>query len=168
MNKKEQKKYYTLDAAQANATLQNVFAACDAKPNTVPFDKILLRSKANVRSFTIGKIVTLLFLILLFCFPLLLPKPSTKIVTMDSSAQTIYVEDHFIQENQFFLFLMGDNIDYPNCHAIKLDGSILSPSTFDKNSNYIAFPYEGDELNILIYTEDGQSLHLVLTPKLKR
>ena len=36
-----------MDIKQAGETLQNIFAACEQEPNKVPFDKIVLRQKAN-------------------------------------------------------------------------------------------------------------------------
>lgn len=46
----------------ANAALQNIFAACDQKPNTMPFDTILLRQQANTRSYAIAKHIAELFI----------------------------------------------------------------------------------------------------------
>ena len=43
-------KRYQMDIKTADQMLQNVFAACDTTPNKVPFDKIVLRNKTNVRS----------------------------------------------------------------------------------------------------------------------
>ena len=41
------KKTYQMDIKSADTTLQNIFAACNETPNTVPFDKLLLRQKAH-------------------------------------------------------------------------------------------------------------------------
>ena len=43
------KKNYEMNIDTANAILQNVFAAEAKAPNTIPFDKLVLREKANTR-----------------------------------------------------------------------------------------------------------------------
>ena len=41
------RKRHQMDLKQADATLQNVFKACDIPPNTVAFDRLALRRKLN-------------------------------------------------------------------------------------------------------------------------
>ena len=55
---------YEMNKETANAALQNVFAACDKAPNTIPFDKLLLREKLNTHIY--DRLVVLVLLLLLF------------------------------------------------------------------------------------------------------
>ena len=43
------KKTYQMNIDKANDTLQNVFAACNKAPNTIPFDKLVLQQAAHTR-----------------------------------------------------------------------------------------------------------------------
>ena len=63
---------YEMNVDTANAILQNVFAAEDKTPNTLSFDKIVLRQKANTRFYDKILRVLLLVLTLSFLSPLVL------------------------------------------------------------------------------------------------
>ena len=55
----EKKNKYEMNIDTANEILQNVFAAESKTPNTVPFDKLVLRQKANTRFY--NRILVILF-----------------------------------------------------------------------------------------------------------
>lgn len=60
------KNKYEMNMDTANTILQNVFASESKIPNTVPFDKLVLRQKANTRFY--DRILIILFLVLLLTF----------------------------------------------------------------------------------------------------
>ena len=79
-----------MDIKQAGETLQNIFAACEQEPNKVPFDKIVLRQKANTKMFTIGKYISILFIIFLFIAPFLFPHSEATITAQKTSKSKIH------------------------------------------------------------------------------
>ena len=63
---------YEMDIKLANETLQNIFAACDRAPNTIPFDKLVLRQKTNTRLYNILLIITAILFLLTLLFPFMI------------------------------------------------------------------------------------------------
>lgn len=163
MNCKEQNKY-TMDLKQADQTLQNIFAACEQKPNTIPFDKIVLRQRAKTRSFTLGKYLCLLFIVLLFIVPFVFPHSHAKISSTQNYSSNLEVESHYVSGSQFTLFLSGEDIDYADSYASAADGTIYLPVGSDATEHKIVFPYVGKEVNIYIYDSKGNYIQLLLTP----
>ncbi len=69
------KKTYQMDMDTANTALQNIFAACEKTPNTIPFDKLVLRQSAYTKPFdnlliilTIALTLTILAPLPFLCF----------------------------------------------------------------------------------------------------
>ena len=75
-------KIYKMDPGQANSALQNIFAACDQTPNTIPFDKLLLRQKLNTRKYDILLCVIALALFFTFLSPLVIVPLSQSVEQM--------------------------------------------------------------------------------------
>ncbi len=61
---------YEIDMIQANNTLQNVFAACNQAPNTIPFDKLVLRNQLDTKIYNRLLIITSIALLFTFLSPL--------------------------------------------------------------------------------------------------
>ena len=167
---KKKNNTYSIDITKANETLQNVFAVCDHIPNTIPFDKLVLRQKAKTRCFTIGKYISGLFIVLLFLVPFVFPhSPITLTKNSNSTGTDVSITNHYISEGKFVLTLSGDDIDYSRCYASSLnsDGTYEDYPIIscDPDEHTIVFTYPKKTLNIYIYTEDGECLQLLLTPK---
>jgi hypothetical protein len=62
---------YTLDVAAAGATLQNVFETCNQAPNTIPFDKLVLKQDADTGKYDIWLVFTFIIFILTAIIPVL-------------------------------------------------------------------------------------------------
>jgi hypothetical protein len=65
------RKKYTIDTALADATLQNIFEECHRTPNTIPFDKLLLRQKAATKKYNILLAWTAVILALTAVLPII-------------------------------------------------------------------------------------------------
>lgn len=57
--------------ALADETLQNVFEACSRTPNTVPFDKLVLKQKAATKKYNILLLWTSVILALTAVLPVI-------------------------------------------------------------------------------------------------
>lgn len=159
------KKNYEIDVQTADQMLQNVFAACDREPNSTPFDKIVLRSKQDFRSDNSFIIATLLFLLLTFIAPLFFP-PSRIFLSVDSAyGRPLTIEEHSLSNDTFTISLKGASIDLANTYMEGESGTVLYPMSYDRESNTIVFPYEGEEYNIYIFDTYGKCLHLLLAPR---
>ena len=160
---RKKKNTFEMNINSANAALQNIFAACDQKPNTMPFDTILLRQQANTRSYAIAKHIAELFILLLFGLPLLFPHSKAKIFTQSTHTK-LTLESHYISGEQFTLDIAGGDIDYRQCYAVSADGTRYEPIFQGSSNDSIVFPYAGKEINIYIYDTSGNCLQLILTP----
>lgn len=63
------RKKYTLDVAVAGATLQNVFETCNQAPNTIPFDKLVLKQEADTDKYDKWLVLTFIIFILTAILP---------------------------------------------------------------------------------------------------
>ena len=95
----------------ANAALQNVFAACDKAPNTIPFDKLLLREKLNTHIY--DRLVVLVLLLLLFTFlsPLAIV-PVSESLERVFAPEKVQMTDNYVEDGFLYIQLKGDNILY--------------------------------------------------------
>ena len=64
------KKTYQMNLSDADATLQNVFAACNQAPNTIPIDRLLIRQASKTKTFDITLKITCWLLVLTLLSPL--------------------------------------------------------------------------------------------------
>src|SRR5574344_1679023 len=108
------KKKYVMDIKTADKTLQNVFAACNKEPNSIPFDKLLLRQKLNTKGYTCRMWISFAILLLTFLAPLAFKPSSFKLASSASSDRNIQIVESHTEDNgqEFVLTLMGDDIDY--------------------------------------------------------
>ena len=158
-------KIYKMDPGQANSALQNIFAACDQTPNTIPFDKLLLRQKLNTRKYDILLCVIALALFFTFLSPLVIVPLSQSVEQMTAPEPVTLLKD-YCKDDILYLELSGDGILYEEAYLNTPDGQRLYPLSFDRKTKTIAFPFlSGEECNIYIPLENGQFLHLLLSPE---
>jgi len=159
------KKTYEIDVQTADKMLQNVFAACNAEPNRIPFDKIVLRSRQDFRSDNSFIIATILLILLTFIAPLFFP-PSKIFLSVDSSnGRPLVIEEHSLTEDTFNITLKGAPIDLENTYMVGESGKELYPLSYDRETNSLVFPFENEEYNIYITDSYGKTLHLLLSPR---
>jgi hypothetical protein len=159
----KKKKVYTMDLESANDTLQNVFAAVDQEPNIVPFDKIVLRQKANTFSTTLCKYATLIMILLLLIIPFFTLQSNAS-VHSDVGESNINIVDHYIGENTIHLTLDSNNYYYPSCYSIDAEGHRHLPIVNSEDPCHLIFQYTGVELNIYIADIHGEYYQLIVTP----
>lgn len=158
------KNQYQMDIGTANAALQNIFAACDKAPNTIPFDKIVLRQKANTKSIHILLVITAVLFIFTFVSPLVIPPLTASIETLVVGEPAVLVKD-YLQDNILYLEFSGDHILFEQAYAETPDGTIIKVLSCDKEKKLICFPYDtATELNIYIPVRYADTLHFLLTP----
>jgi len=158
------KNKYSMDMEIANQTLQNVFAACDAPPNTVPFDKLVLRQRAHTRILCYAKWVCFLCLILILIEPLAFQGFPSRLHTTEK-INHIRIEKHYIQDHKFHIYLEGTDLNLAGSYITSTDGTVYPPDCFDNATGEIVFPYPGGEINIFISQGKDEYLQIVLTPK---
>ncbi len=159
------KKIYQMDMEQANAMLQNIFAACDQTPNTIPFDKLVLRRKLNTAKYTRWIVITAVSLLLTFFSPLAIVPASEKLDQLFTPEPVELVSD-YCENNILYLELSHGNILYQEAYIETLDGKKEYCISFDKESCTIAFPYITEsECNIYIPVKNNAPLHLLFTPQ---
>lgn len=165
MLNRKKKKIYHMNMDQANQTLQNVFAACEKAPNTVPFDKLLLRQKLNTRIYNVLIILTLFFLLVTFLSPLAVA-PVNASFNRNRDFSKITVESDYVADNILYLSLTGEDILLDQAFQITMEGIRELPLSYDEKCSTICFPYHLDqEVNIFIPSANGQPLHLLITPQ---
>lgn len=157
-------KKYQLNSKQANDTLQNIFVACDRTPNTTSFDKILLRQKANTRTYDILLFVTMLLFIITFFLPLVLT-PSDYLLRSDSASEQIVLVSDTLHDNVLSLTLSGDGILFDEAYQETDTGIREQALSYDQETGTICFAYHHTETNIYIPSEKAPTLHLLLSPK---
>ncbi len=153
-----------MDIKTANETLQKVFAACDTPPNTIPFDKIVLRQKARTHIFFIGKWICFVCIILTLLAPLVfLNSPSSYSHTVGSGQ--LKIEEHSIKNNKIYLNLSGQDFDLRYSYAIAKDGSIYLPDTYSNETGELVFPYPEKPLQIFVSWNKEEFLQIIITPQ---
>ncbi|MBP5384285.1 MAG: hypothetical protein J6Y57_04860 [Lachnospiraceae bacterium] len=157
---------YTMDMATANNILQNVFIAGEQKPNTIPFDKIVLRSKAKTTLVTACMWIGIVMLLLTLLSPLAFTSQEFRI-TQDEADESVQIVSHQLYTSEFVMMIEGNKLDYRNVYAAKSDGSIIYPSRirFVNDNTEITIPYDGAELNIYIPDTDGNVIQAILSER---
>lgn len=158
-------KKYQMDMDAANAALQNILAACDKAPNTIPFDKLVLRQKANTKVYNTLLIITAIILLITFLSPLTIVPIATYTEKLLAPEPATLVND-YVQDNILYLEFSGDNILYEDCYMETSAGEQFSPSSYDSGQGLICFPFDSSqEVNIYIPVKDNATLHFLLTPE---
>lgn len=161
-------KKYQMDMNTANVALQNILAACDKAPNTIPFDKLILRQEANTRPYNRMILITSVILLLTFLSPLTVVPIATRLDLIFAPEPVRLVND-YLEEQILYLQFTGDDICFANAYIEYSDGRQISPSLIDTEQQLIGFLYDGtQEINIYIPLEDGTNVHYLLTPQLNQ
>lgn len=158
-------KKYSMNYDEAQDTLQSIFDACDVSHNTVPFDKIMLKSRIEVRPISHVKHIAILFLILVIISPLTFKKNKDFTVLNNGFRQPLIVSDHQLFDYSFSMTVKGSGIIYSEIKAIKDNGAIIFPESIDEETGVIVFPYDGDALSICVPNIDGYKLRAVLSER---
>lgn len=158
------KKIYSMDLQQADSTLQNVFAACDRKPNIVSFDKLRLRQQLNTRIYDRILLFIGVLLLLTFLSPFAV-SPMTEFLAGGSTEPASLVSDS-MAENVLTLTLSGKGILFDQAYQELPDGFVEAPLSYDKKAKTISFSYHAEAtVNIYIPVRDQSTLHLVVSPE---
>ena len=156
------KKKYQLDIKSADRTLQSVFAACNVTPNTVPFDKLLLRQQVRLRPYNIRLAATFLLLLVTLCTPL----PFHYFYHESGKIHDITLEQHYVDGDILYIKVepCHGSIDRNNSYLITASGERVDVLSYDSENHIIAFPYLSEECNIYIPGENNSTRHLLYTP----
>ncbi len=156
------RKQYQLDIQSADQTLQSVFAACNVAPNTVPFDKLLLREQARLRPYNIRLTITFILLLLTISTPLLFHY----FYSQSGEIHVITLDQHYVEDNTLYIKVepCHGSIDRNNSYLITASGERIDVLSYDKENHILAFPYLTEECNIYIPGENNSTLHLLYTP----
>lgn len=149
------KKSYQLDTAAANSALQNILSSCGQAPNTIPFDKLVLRRKANTAFYNRMLIATATVLLLTFLCPLVIVPASSLFVVEPASLVEDYVKDELL-----YLELSGDHILYAEAYMETDSGAVFQPVFVEKRRSTIAFDFPTENAKIYIPVKDADPLIL--------
>ncbi|MCR5268470.1 MAG: hypothetical protein K6E16_08135 [Lachnospiraceae bacterium] len=157
---------YTMDMTTANNILQNVFIAGEQAPNTTPFDKIVLRSKAQTTMVTACMWIGIVMLLLTLLSPLAFSSRDFK-VEQPRSTRSLQIVSHKLYTSEFVMLIEGDKLDYRNIYALKNDGEVVFPSKiqFVNGDTEVTIPYDGEQLNLYIPDLDGNILQAILSER---
>ena len=158
------KKTYQMDIKSADTTLQNIFAACNETPNTVPFDKLLLRQKAHTRNYDIllAIIALIIFITLLAPLPFLAFRETV-------NYSPVILEEHYVSNDRLHLVLDTGNheIKYEEAYLVSATGTVYEIVSYDDRAHSLCFPYVPYECNIYIPYGNDLQLHLLISPTIK-
>ena len=156
------RKQYQLDIQSADRTLQSVFAACNVEPNTVPFDKLILREKARLTPYNTRLAATLVILLITLATPILF----FHFYNEGGKVHVITLDQHYVDNNILYIKVepCHGSIDRNNSYLITASGEKITALSYDKENHILAFPYLSEECNIYIPGENNSTLHLLYTP----
>lgn len=157
------KKIYQMDMKQANEALQNIFAACNQAPNTIPFDKLILRKQLNTKRYTRLIVITVLTLVLTFVSPYAIV-PLCQMLSPEEPSKTVTLLEDYREGDILYLTFSQGNVLYGEAYLETAEGEIIPALSYDAKTNTIAFPYIADEeCNIYIPVKDSLPLHFLLS-----
>lgn len=158
-------KKYEIDMNAANSTLQNVFAACEKTPNTVPFDKLTLREKLNTSSFDRMICITIVIIFLTLLLPVIIVPACTKLDQFNKPQKVELIND-YVEDGYLYIQIKGDHIQFQNAYMETLDGTVYEVISYERKTGILCFPYiEDTESNIYIPVRDAAPFHLLLSPQ---
>ena len=156
-------KKYSMKKSAADATLQNVFAACNEQPSTKSFDILILRSLAQTTLVSTLKWIATGFLFLVLVAPIALMDSDFTVNSRGVIRDKVIIEEHRLYEHTFILRIHGDEINYDNIYAIDTDGRICFPSAINRENGLIEFPYNNKGMTINIPCYNGQVVTATLS-----
>ncbi|MDD2972239.1 MAG: hypothetical protein PHE02_08950 [Lachnospiraceae bacterium] len=159
------KKKYIMDMETANQTLQNVFASCETPPNTIPFDKLVLRRQAHTKTLQCMTLFSFLSLLFVLLLPLAFCNFAPQFEIRSEVNSDIQVIDGYIKGERFYLCVTGSDLDLGDSYIAFLDGSQSLSVYYDNTTGEIVFPYPGGEVTIFVSNGDGDYLKMILTPE---
>lgn len=141
------KKTYQMNLSDADATLQNVFAACNQAPNTIPIDRLLIRQASKTKTFDITLKITCWLLVL----TLLSPLPFLFFIQQTANLPII-LKESYITDNKLYLVLDSNNhiIKFEEAYLVSPGGSIYEIVSFDKETLTLCFPHIAPDCCIYI------------------
>jgi hypothetical protein len=159
---KKKKGYnYELDAVNANAVLQNVFAASHQQPNTIPFDKLVLRQPVDEHKFTRSIRLAAALLIITLIMPMaVIP------LTRAMAPKAIVLVSDEVQGDILRLGFDGDGLEYHNAYIYTAANGVEYAVAYNPDTKTIDFPYHsGETMNIYIRSTEGNLIHFLLIPE---
>lgn len=151
---------YQMDDKKADELLQNVFRTAGQTPNTVPFDKLLLRQKAKIGNLTAARNIAIMLLVLVFVSPLFF-RPAVK----DVHGPEIVADS--LKEDVLSITLtdQGTGVYFDGIYAKDDSGKIIKPSSCNEDRSVITFAHPEKSLNIYIPDNAGNITHALFTEK---
>ncbi|MBR6309111.1 MAG: hypothetical protein IKR39_10950 [Lachnospiraceae bacterium] len=162
------KKTYSIDINTAGKMLENVFAKAETSPNTVPFDKIVLRSKQNLFTDNLFIVLSSLIFVVTLLMPLFFPHSKMMVSVDAASSRPLTVKEHHMTESTFSITFDGLPVDVVNSYMVDDDDETVSIVEYDSATNTVVFPYDKKEYNIYVYDTNGKCIHLLLSPRKRR
>lgn len=157
---------YQMNPTQADAALQNIFAACEQSPNTVSLGTLALRQKANTRIYDRLLLLTAILLLMTFLSPLIVsPAASLFCGNNTTTASKVTLVADTLNDGVLCLTLSGDGILYEEAYQETADGIVEAPLSYDESAGTVSFTYYATDTNIYIPIENAPVFHLLLSPR---
>jgi len=151
-----------LNQDKANEILNNVFDSCNIPPSSKSFEEIMAENYRKRIPLAVYKFIATLFMFAAVLVPFLFkPDPNFRLTAYDKN---VVVTSHNLYDSCFIMTLTG-SADYDNIYAKKNNGAIIFPEKADESAGLVIFPYDGDDLNIYIHTNNGGCIQAVLAEK---
>lgn len=155
---------YQMNMDVANTALQNILNTCNQSPNTIPFDKLILRQKLNTRIYDRILLIISILLFLTFASPLIVVPVSTLAENI-FVAKPVEILGNYVEDDTIYFELTGDNILYHDAYMITESGEQYSALSYDQKEQIICFPYfTNQEINFFIPVKNDTTIHLLLSP----
>ena len=143
--------------------LKNVLEASNVETPNINFDLLLLKGLAQTNLVDFCKWIAIGFLFLALVSPVALMNSQLKIDRAGIAPDKIIIEDYSLYNDHFTLKLIGDDIDYEAIYAKTANGRTVVPTSYDKDSGEVIFPYAHEGLTIYISDEHGHTLNAKLS-----
>lgn len=156
-------KRYNMPKQAAVDVLKNVLEASNVETPNINFDLLLLKGLAQTNLVDFCKWIAIGFLFLALVSPVALMNSQLKIDRAGIAPDKIIIEDYSLYNDHFILKLIGDDIDYEAIYAKTANGRTVVPTSYDKDSGEVIFPYAHEGLTIYISDEHGHTLNAKLS-----
>ncbi len=155
---------YQMNQEVANKALQNILNSCNHSPNTIPFDRLILRQKLNTRIYDRILHIIRILLVLTFISPLMIV-PVSNVTASFLAPKPVEILGNYIKDDRIYFKLTGDNILYEDAYMITENGEEYPALSYDRQQNQICFPYyTNQEINFYIPIKDSSTIQLMLSP----
>lgn len=153
-----------ISVSQADATLQNVFSACNTRPNTIPISKFVLQQKVYKAYFKTSLFLCFFLIIATMLAPLPFIMTNNQSHPNAAAQESISIISDYVEDDVIYLEISSP-LSLEQCYMIMPDQTQQPPISYDESSRTIAFPYA--ELNVSIYVvdENGHSATIIISPK---